>query len=182
LSEHRFNEAALSFARRYEIHTSNRVQFEHLQSLLLRQPAGWKDQVDPKDLTTYEMIVPLVSDAELVAVRALEQIAENIDLDERSKGQVRMALIEACISAKDALSDRPENIRLKFQTAPDRLVIHLHCELRSAPEIPTGKKATKDRGVTMLQALMDEVRLCPAHQGLKLIMTKYLRHAQKEAT
>lgn len=182
LSEHRFNEAALSFASQYEIHTSNRVQFERLQSLLLKHSVGWKDKVDPKDLTTYEMIVPLVSDAELVAVRALEQIAENIGLDERSKGQVRMALIEACISAKDEIFDRPENVRLKFQTAPDRLVIHLHCELRSAPEIPASKKVTKDRGVTMLQTLMDEVRLCPVHQGLKLTMTKYLRHAQKEAT
>jgi hypothetical protein len=181
LGEHRFNEAALSFAARYQIQTSNSAQFNRLYSLLLKPATSSEDQIDPKDLVSYEMIIPMVSDAELVAVRALEQIAENVEFDEKSKGQVRMALIEACINAKDAASSQTERIRLKFQTAPDRLITHLHYEPLAANEALTGKEATKGWSVKMLQTLMDEVKLCHTHHGLELVMTKYLRHAKKEA-
>jgi hypothetical protein len=92
-----------------------------------------------------------------------------------------MALIEACINAKDAASSQTERIRLKFQTAPDRLITHLHYEPLAANEALTGKEATKGWSIKMLQTLMDEVKLCHTHHGLELVMTKYLRHAKKEA-
>jgi len=87
-----------------------------------------EEELQLEDLITYDMTIPLASDAELVAVRALEQIAENFEFDDKSKGQIRMALIEACINAKEAASSHAERIHLKFQTAPDRLITHLYFE------------------------------------------------------
>ena len=139
------------------------------------------DPVDPKDMIAYEMIIPMVSDAELVAVRALEQITENGDFDEKSKGQIRMALIEACINAKEAASSQKARIRLRFQTSPDRLITHLHYESSTNNEVIPSREATKGWSVKMLQTLMDDVKLYHSHHGLELVMTKYLRRSKKEA-
>ena len=181
LGEKRFNQAAASFAKKFQIQTSNSTQFDGLFSLLFKQPACSGDPVDPKDLIAYEMIIPMVSDAELVAVRALEQITENGDFDEKSKGQIRMALIEACINAKEAASSQKARIRLRFQTSPDRLITHLHYESSTNNEVIPSREATKGWSVKMLQTLMDDVKLYHSHHGLELVMTKYLRRSKKEA-
>ena len=181
LTENRFNQAALSFAQTHQIYSSNSTQFDRLCELIVKQTPLPEEEVQPEDLITYDMSIPLASDAELVAVRALEQIAENIEFDDKSKGQIRMALIEACINAKEAAAGHAEKIHLKFQTGPDRLIAHLYFELLPTKNALTHKEAPKGWSLKMLQTLMDDVRLSHTHRGLELTMTKYLRNVKREA-
>lgn len=180
LAENRFNQAALSFAHKHQIHTSNSAQFDRLCQLVMKRAPLPEEEVQPENLITYDMAIPLASDAELVAVRALEQIAENIEFDDKSKGQIRMALIEACINAKE-VSGHAERIHLKFQTAPDRLITHLYFEPFPTKDALAHKEASKGWSLKMLQTLMDDVRLSHTHRGLELTMTKYLRNVKREA-
>ena len=108
---------------------------------------------------------------------ALEQVADSIDFDERSKGQIRMALMEACINIKEAAASESGKIFFVFKVASDRLLVQMHTE---APGIAQSDPV-KAWGMKMLQTLMDEVHLNHTHQGFELLMTKYLRHAKKEA-
>jgi len=181
LADNRFNQAALSFAQTHQVHTSNSTQFDRLCHVIMKRAPLPEEELQLEDLITYDMTIPLASDAELVAVRALEQIAENFEFDDKSKGQIRMALIEACINAKEAASSHAERIHLKFQTAPDRLITHLYFEPLPTKDALGHKEAAKGWSLKMLQTLMDDVRLSHTHHGLELAMTKYLRNVKREA-
>src|SRR3990172_1404782 len=52
-----------------------------------------------KKLVSFEMVLPALKDAELVAAQCLEQIGKNLRLSQEVIGQLQMALIEACINA-----------------------------------------------------------------------------------
>ena len=47
----------------------------------------------------FSLVLPITSESELVAVRALEQLATYSDLDAASVEKIKVALIEACINA-----------------------------------------------------------------------------------
>ena len=76
-----------------------------------REPAG-REEPD-----SYEVTIPMSADSELVAVRAFEQIVEGIDFSEKAKGQVRMALMEACINIREGFAGDSGKIHLGFKTA-----------------------------------------------------------------
>ena len=88
-----------------------------------------------------------------------------------------MALIEACVNAKEVSPTGTGKIHLTFQTASDRLISRLFIE---SP--PTKREQVSTAwSLKMLQNLMDEVKLSHTHHGLELVMTKYLRNAKGEA-
>lgn len=124
----------------------------------------------------------MVSDAELVAVRASDQIFENINFDEKSKGQIGMALIEACISAKEAAPTKTGKIHLSVHTAPERLTTHVYVETSPTERRTFGTQASKSWSLKILQTLMDEVKVAQTHLGLELVMTKYLHSTETETT
>ena len=108
------------------------------------------------------------ADSELVAVRAFEQIVEGIDFSEKAKGQVRVALMEACINIREAFAGDSGKIHLVFKTAEDSLSVRLR------PEGVVGAESNlvKAWGMKMLRTLMDEVKLHRTAQGFELVMVK----------
>lgn len=176
VAEGKFNQAALSFAESHDILTSNSEQLKRLRQLLSHKEPDILELDDPEQLLTFEMTIPMAADTELVAVRALEQAVEDTSFDEKSKGQIRMALMEACINIKESVVSQTGKIHMLFKTGTDRLIIEMHVEGRSVESDPV-----KAWGMKMLQSLMDEVRLTHTPQGLGLVMTKYLRNLKKEA-
>lgn len=178
VAEGKFNQAAMNFAESNQMLTSNRQQLEKIVQLL----SGVKEDVleleEPEEkMFSYELTIPIAAlDAELVAVKALEQVVDSSDFDEKSKGQVRMALLEALISMKEAAASESGKIELVFRTAAHRLVVRLYM---AAPR-STGDSVAA-LGLKMLQSLMDDVRLNRLQRGFELVMTKYRRNVKREA-
>jgi len=176
VTEGKFNQASLSVATTHEVMTSGSQQLRKLQSLLEEEAGDVLELDEPEEATTYDIAIPVAPDSELVAVRALEQIAESIDFDEKPKGQIRMALMEACINMKETMGAVGGRIHVQFQTGPGKLTIHMRTAARVASVDPM-----KDWGLKILQTLMDDVRLNHTPQGFELTMVKYLRRGKAEA-
>jgi anti-sigma regulatory factor (Ser/Thr protein kinase) len=179
IAEGRFNQAALSFAQEHAIMTSNWTQLEVLWNRVF--PSRQLSEKTPaKELVTFELVIPCAADAELVAVRALEQVAENLDFDEKSKGQIRMAVMEACINAKDYAVSPAAKIHLRYQAAADCLSVHVRAEVPKLKERGPTKPAAEAWNLKLLRTLMDEARISHSPQGLELFMTKYPRSAMSQ--
>ncbi|MSO21901.1 MAG: ATP-binding protein [Acidobacteria bacterium] len=101
-------------------------------------------------------------------MRAFEQIAEGIDFTEKAKGQVRMALMEACINIKEALVSGSGMIHLGFKVADDHVLVRLRPEGMGGSETDL----VKAWGMKMLRMLMDEVKLYRTAQGFELVLVK----------
>ena len=176
VAETRFNQAAMSFAHTHGIMTSSSLQFALLESRILPAPTKAKEErVLPANLATYELTIPCTPDAELVAVKAMEQLSELIDFEEKAKGQIRMAIMEACLNAKESAISPEARIRLQFQAGMDCLVAQVRVELPESKEHTPGKVSAKTWNLKLLQSLMDEVRVVPFQQGWELVMIKHLR-------
>jgi anti-sigma regulatory factor (Ser/Thr protein kinase) len=168
VAEEKFNQAAMSFADSQGLYTSSLEQFQMLIQEVLRPDDAVQESRPHEQSPDYAMTIPMSADSELVAVRAFEQIAEGVDFTEKAKGQVRMALMEACINIKEALASDKGKIHLGFRIADDRLSIHLQPEGFDGGEIDL----VKAWGMKMLRTLMDEVKLHRTTQGIELIMVK----------
>ncbi len=181
VADDRFNQAALSFAKEHRVRLSNHSQLDMLYRILVTRGLFAGEETQPKDFVAYEMAIPMVPDAELVAVRALEQIAENVSFDDKAKGQIRMALIEACINAREAYPNVAAMVHLTFQTASDRLVTRIRVESASTGLERSIAEDAKNWSLKLLRNLMDEVETHRTHRGFELVMTKYMRNAKREA-
>jgi len=136
----------------------------------------------PADVpTSFEMVIPMVSDAELVAARAVEQIARNTDLDMESSGQLQMAIIEACINAMEHSGSYDKKIFLRITVFREKFEVVIESPGKyfdpEAPEGPeTGKRAGSDRkrgwGLKLMRKVMDDVRVERVGERTRLILVK----------
>jgi len=168
VAEEKFNQAALSFAESQGLFTSSLEQLRLLAQEILTLEDAVQAPEDREEPFNYEMTIPTSADSELVAVRAFEQIAEGIDFSEKAKGQVRMALMEACINIKEALASASGKIHLGFKVADDHLLVRLRPEGIGGAETDL----VKAWGMKMLRTLMDEVKLHRTAQGFELVLVK----------
>src|SRR2546426_814202 len=75
------------------------------------------------ELVRFDLTVPMRDEAELVAARAVEQVAENMEFDTHAIGQIRLALIEACLNAFEHSGSDDRNVYINFVMQEDRLLI-----------------------------------------------------------
>ena len=128
----------------------------------------------------FEMSIPMVSETELVAARAVEQLAENMNFDPTEIGRIKMALVEACINAFEHSGREDDKVRLFFSADRGRLVIRV--ENRGQRFVPRkitpakGKKEMTKRGwgLSLIRELMDDVEFEPKDDGVSLVMVKHL--------
>jgi anti-sigma regulatory factor (Ser/Thr protein kinase) len=129
----------------------------------------------------FNLVLPINSDSELVAVRALEQIATYSDLDATSVEKIKVALIEACINAGEHSQSFEKKIRIYFSVQPE--VIEIWVEDRGQAFDPVAVQARivreeppfskkRGRGFTLIKEMMDEVRFEKAEVGTRLYMAK----------
>ncbi len=171
VAEDKFNQASLSFALSHQIFTSNLEQLKQLKQQVLSLPDESPEEEDTEATQVYEIRIPLSADSELVAVRAMEQVTDAYDFDEKAKGQLCMALMEACVNIKEAAGDQQGMIRLIFKAAAGHLVVHLAAE----PASLIAADPIKAWGMKMLRTLMDDVKLQRGPAGFELVMTKFPR-------
>ena len=108
------------------------------------------------------MVIPRVADVELVAARALEQLAENLAIDAEATGRLKTALVEACINAFEHGGDPDGRVRLLFAVGGGRLVVRVENRGRSFAALPPraaagGGPRRRGWGLTLIRQLVDEV-------------------------
>ena len=136
------------------------------------------------ELICFDMTVPMVSEAELVAARAVEQVAANMEFNRKSIDQIRLALIEACINAFEHSGSEDRKVYLNFIAQEDRLLIVVRdfgkgFDPLAIPEPVIQNKLNsmgnrRGWGLMLIRRMMDEVVFEDAGTGTSLRMVKYL--------
>ena len=127
-------------------------------------------------------------DTELIAARAVEQIARRLQFPPEEINQIKTALIEACINAAEHSHSPDRKIYQRFRVESDKLVITVASRgvtVQPAMSVEgergigdSNGNSTNGRrgwGLKLIRTLMDEVEFEPADDGTRLRMTKYLR-------
>ncbi len=131
---------------------------------------------------SFGLVLPMVSETELVAARAAEQVAERVDFPEEDIGRIRMALIEACINCFEHSGSEDGKIYITFTLDTEKLSIVVEDKGVSfdpqkvaVPDRGEGKGATSRRGwgLELIRNLMDQVVFEDVPVGTRLRMVKY---------
>jgi anti-sigma regulatory factor (Ser/Thr protein kinase) len=133
----------------------------------------------------YALAIPMAADTELVAASAIDQIAGQTGFDEASRGQIKMAVIEACINAREHASQcgaitlviRPADTHLEIAIENPGQVFDPAAVAEPVLEAKMGKgKGLRDRrgwGLKLMRNLMDEVVFEPCDEGTRVRLVKY---------
>ncbi|MDP2690570.1 MAG: ATP-binding protein [Deltaproteobacteria bacterium] len=134
----------------------------------------------------FEVVLPAFAKAELVAARAVEEIGVEMGFGEIAIGQIKAALIEACINAFEHSGVKASKVFLRFVAGDNGLTIHVQnggVDFDKAPgrgdAAGSGKLKKRGWGFELMKGLMDEVRFEKIHGGAKIVMVKYLKAASK---
>lgn len=132
----------------------------------------------------FEVVLPSASKAELVAARAVEEIGTEMGFDEAAIGQIKAALVEACINAFEHGRDKAAKVFLRFVSSADRLTISVQNggvdfdspkDRDQAPaEAAPGLPRKRGWGFELMRGLMDEVSFERVRAGAKIVLVKYL--------
>ncbi len=133
------------------------------------------------DSESFEVVIPMAQDAELVAARAVEQLCSRINLKPDLVSQLQLAIIEACLNAMEHSGSYDKKVRLKFAINKERLEISI--ESPGKFFIPEGagfptveeKLASENKrgwGLRLMRELMDEVSFHPTDEGTKVVLIK----------
>ena len=130
----------------------------------------------------FEVVLPASTKAELVAARAVEEIGTEMGFDETAIGQIKAALVEACINAFEHSGLKQGKVFLRFVSGAGRLVIHVQNGGidfekgldRAVAASGGGELKKRGWGLELIKGLMDEVRFEKIRGGTKLVMAKYL--------
>jgi anti-sigma regulatory factor (Ser/Thr protein kinase) len=140
------------------------------------------DAGEESDKISFGLVLPMVSETELVAARALEQVAERVDFPDDEIGKIRMALIEACINSFEHSGSRNGKIYITFTLDKEKLTIVVEDKGVSFDParvpVPDREKSSvsADRrgwGIELIKNLMDEVVFADVPVGTRLKMIKY---------
>jgi len=180
ISKEGFSAMALERLSRLNAHRSRYSQLDLLQDYITKLSLGG----DHPPATQFELIIPIEDEAELIAARTAEQIARSANFDKEAVGQIKTALIEACINAAEHSDSPDRKIHQRFAIDEEKLIITVsnkgkmfgRTETQSTPAVAAqSARGARGRGLQIIRALMDEVKFERTDDGTRLVMTKYLK-------
>lgn len=131
----------------------------------------------------YEVVLPSSERAELVAARAAEEIASAMGFSEDAMGEIKAALVEACINAFEHGGLTGSRVRVKFVSRKGTLEIRV----RNPGARFAGKTTTsasggvsgelprkRGWGIELMKSLMDDVRFERLGEGTETVLVKHL--------
>ena len=142
----------------------------------------------------FDMTLPMIKDAELVAAQCLEQIGKNLHISQEALGQLQIAVIEACINAIEHSKGAEKKIYLSFVADSDHVEVSVESPGREFVVQETGepfgerehvKSSGRGLGIKMMRRFADEVRFEKTARGTKTVLVKNLAKlagVQKEET
>jgi serine/threonine-protein kinase RsbW len=177
-----FTEEARKRADGDGIFTSDMAQLRAIRDSMEKASGESKGAGAVFPTKEFEVTLPSAIKAELVAARAVEEIGAGMGFDENSIGQIKAALIEACINAFEHSRVKDSKVFLRFVAGGDRLTIHVEnpgADFEASDvERPSrdGGKLPRKRGwgIELMKGFMDEVRFEKLMGGVKIVLVKYL--------
>ncbi|MBN1476872.1 ATP-binding protein [Candidatus Sumerlaeota bacterium] len=133
----------------------------------------------------YALTIPMEADTELVAASAIDQIAAQAGFAEAARGQIKMAVIEACINAREharqggsiGLLIRPSDTHLEIMVENPGQVFDAEGVAQPVIEEKMGGgKGLRDKrgwGLKLMRSLMDEVIFEPCDDGTRVRLIKH---------
>ncbi len=158
-----------------------------LEAELLTNPLSEKEGV-----VRFDMTLPMVKEAELVAAQCLEQIGKNLNINQDAVGQMQIAVIEACINAMEHGKGTEKKIYISVAADGDRLEVSIESAGREFVVQETGepfgdregiKASGRGWGIKLMKRFADEVRFEKTARGMKTVLVKNLANTagvQKE--
>jgi anti-sigma regulatory factor (Ser/Thr protein kinase) len=137
-----------------------------------------------REKSSFELVIPMSSNAELVVAKAVEQIGININLDAEFLKHLQLALIEICINAIEHSGSYEKKVFLKFITRPDKLEIVIENSGKpfssdSLKEIPVEEKLRmgikRGWGFKLVYSIMDSVKVERVNDRTRVILTKEIK-------
>jgi len=131
----------------------------------------------------FDMTLPAIKEAELVAAQCLEQIGKNLHINQDAIGQLQIAVIEACLNAIERSKGTDEQVHVSFAADGDRVEVSIESAGREFVAQATGeaiverghaKAHVKERGIKMMNRFADEVRFERTARGTKTVLVKNL--------
>jgi len=132
---------------------------------------------------TYELVIPDRAEAELVAVKAAEQICAGLDMDDSGAGKLTMAVIEACINAMEHGSGTDGRVLLKYHVYPERIEVFVESRgvmpgMDTAPGVPGGMPGLgqrRGRGFSLMRGFVDDLRVERAGDYTRVVLVKTIK-------
>ncbi len=128
----------------------------------------------------YEIVIPMGSDSEMVAVHTLEDIARRHNIPQQETNRIKTALVEACINASEHSKSPDKRIHQRFTVGPDRITITISnrgLRLLDKPVAVEPNEGRRGWGLKLMRQLMDEVHFESVDDGTRISMTKYFSAA-----
>lgn len=183
-----FTDAAIERMNKNKIKSSNLNQLHHLNDWIIKEGKNTHEPMEDINSDNqgneFELIIPMASNTELVAVKAIEEIARRADFDQDSIDQIKMALVEACINASEHSKLRGGKIIIKFIVDLNKLVVYVCNEgkgfdpsLIAKPQRDgkTTGSLYRGWGIKLMKNFMDEVTFEKTNGGTKLKMVKLMK-------
>lgn len=132
----------------------------------------------PKDV---DLIIPMIPEMELTATKTAEAVGEFMKLDQDKIEEIKMALIEACINAFEHSNSEDGRVGISFDIGAEELTIQITDRGKGFDMGQARDKLKKRResgeskrgwGLTIMQELMDDVKVESGETGTCITMTK----------
>ena len=132
----------------------------------------------PKDV---DLIIPMIPEMELTATKTAEAVGEFMKLDQDKIEEIKMALIEACINAFEHSKSEDRRVGISFDIGSEELTIQITERGKGFDMGQARDKLQKRResgesrrgwGLTIMQELMDDVKVESGEAGTCITMTK----------
>ncbi len=125
------------------------------------------------EIPSYEIIIPSVPRAELIAVKALEQIAKNQNVPNAVTAQLQTALIHLFTDVITQKGPAHENFHLRFECSEDTFKIEIKIPFGELVFPVSTKEAISDN--QLIKSLIDDIKLERIKSGTKIILIKNLK-------
>lgn len=139
-----------------------------------------KFQQSSPPVGTYELALPATKEAELVAVKCIEQIGQNHGLDGETIGRLQMALVEACINVEEQKRGLEGKIFVKTDVLEDRIELSvegaaIQFVLRESAscEVNTPERS---QSIRLMKQFVDDVRIEDTARGGRIVLVKSYKH------
>jgi anti-sigma regulatory factor (Ser/Thr protein kinase) len=138
---------------------------------------------DRTELARFDLTLPMLKDAELVAAQCLEQVGKNQRLDQEIVGQMQIAVIEACINTIEHSRGGEQKIYVSVVVDGSRLEASIESAGHEFIVLETGepfssrdamKTTGRGWGIKLMKRFADEVRFEKTARGMKTVLVKYL--------
>jgi len=179
--------------------SKDNVLQDFMQSLYLREVEGVKLQqiqeliearyssISGAAAPSFEVVIPMIANAELVAAKAVEQIGKNMNFSPDVIKHIQLALIEACINAIEHSGSYDKKVTLKFTALEERFEITIECpgkffDIENIEEVDVEEKMHSEHkrgwGMKLIRTIMDEVRIERIDDRTRLVLIKNIKPSE----